>query len=170
MQIRCDINGISCEEQIAPDLLLIDFLRRRGLLSVRQGCNTASCGLCTVWLDQRPVLACSVLAARADGRRITTIEGLEQEAAAFARFMADQGADQCGFCSPGLVMTVLAMAREFDNPSRDEIRHYLAGNLCRCTGYAGQMRAITEFFRARQAGTALLSLQHQEEADDEPCD
>ncbi|MFH1155466.1 MAG: 2Fe-2S iron-sulfur cluster-binding protein [Pseudomonadota bacterium] len=166
MQIKCEINGTHGEHRIEPDLLLVDFLRSLGLLSVKQGCDTANCGLCTVWLDQRPVLSCSVLAARVDGRRVTTIEGLEKEATVFARFMAEQGADQCGFCSPGLVMTVLAMARELKNPSRDEINRYLAGNLCRCTGYASQMRAITQFLLAGQAGAPLPPPENLEAADE----
>ena len=149
MQIVCEINNTLYEERIDPDTTLIRFLRSLGFLSIKQGCDTSNCGLCTVWLDKRPVLSCSVLAARVHGRSITTIEGLESEAGEFARFMADQGADQCGFCSPGLVMTILAMVRDLDNPGPEEIRHYLAGNLCRCTGYASQMRAIQAYIHSR---------------------
>ncbi|MCG8634435.1 MAG: 2Fe-2S iron-sulfur cluster-binding protein [Desulfobacterales bacterium] len=149
IRISCEINGTRCEDDIAPDLTLIDFLRSKGFLSVKQGCDTANCGLCTVWLDRKPVLSCSVLAARANGKAVTTIEGVQEEAEAFARFMADQGADQCGFCSPGLVMNILAMERELENPGPEEIRHYLSGNLCRCTGYASQMRAIDAYLAAK---------------------
>ncbi len=149
MQLNCTINGTPYEEAIAPDTMLLDFLRSKGFFSVKQGCDTANCGLCTVWLDNRPVLSCSVLAARAQGAVITTIEGLEKQAAAFGQFMAAQGADQCGFCSPGLVMNILAMEIELDHPTPDQIKHYLAGNLCRCTGYAGQMRAIENYFDAK---------------------
>lgn len=154
MQISCDINGSPFTREIRPDLMLADFLRDQGFLCVRQGCDTANCGLCTVWVDDVPMLSCSVLAARTDGKRITTIEGVTEEAAAFARFLADQGADQCGYCSPGLVMTVLAMKRELTDPTEDEIRHFLAGNLCRCTGYAGQTRAIANFLAAEGTGGA----------------
>ncbi|WDP87855.1 MAG: hypothetical protein HUN05_00645 [Desulfobacter sp.] len=98
---------------------------------------------------ERPLLACSVLAARAQGQTVTTIEGVQKEAAAFARFMAAQGADQCGFCSPSLVMNILAMEKELDHPTESQIKHYLAGNLCRCTGYASQMRAINAYLEAR---------------------
>lgn len=145
MQIKCEINGKHWAEDIMPDLLLIDFLRAQGFLSVKQGCDTSNCGLCTVWVDGKPVLSCSVLAIRADNKKITTLEGLQDEAAAFGRFMADEGADQCGFCSPGLIMNILAMEKELKNPSEQEIRHYLSGNLCRCTGYASQMRAIENY-------------------------
>ncbi len=148
-QIKIEINGTVYEEEIAPDLVLIDFLRHLGFFSIKQGCDTSNCGLCTVWMDGTPVLSCSVLAARANGKIITTIEGVQEEAAAFGRFMADQGADQCGFCSPGLVMNILAMERELTAPTPDEIKHYLAGNLCRCTGYASQMRAIDAYLAAK---------------------
>ncbi len=153
MQIKCMINHTAFEQDIEPDLTLIDFLRSNGFLSIKQGCDTSNCGLCTVWMDEKPVLSCSVLAARANGKTITTIEGVQPRAQLFARFMADQGADQCGFCSPGLVMTVLAMERELDQPTADEIKHYLAGNLCRCTGYASQMRAIENFLNRKQPAT-----------------
>jgi len=149
MQLKCTINGTHYEENIAPDTMLLDFLRTKGFFSVKQGCDTANCGLCTVWLDGRPVLSCSVLAARSQGAALTTIEGVEKKAAAFGEFMAAQGADQCGFCSPGLVMNILAMEKELKNPTPDQIRHYLAGNLCRCSGYAGQMRAIEAYLKSK---------------------
>lgn len=152
MQIICKINDREYIQEIAPDLLLIDLLRELGFLSLKRGCDTANCGLCTIWLDDKPILSCSVLAARVDGRKVTTIEGLEEEAAFFAGFMADEGADQCGFCSPGLVMNVLAMGKELANPTPDDIKQYLSGNLCRCTGYAGQMRAIVKFLKRKKKG------------------
>ncbi|HCY86246.1 MAG TPA: (2Fe-2S)-binding protein [Desulfobacteraceae bacterium] len=155
--ISCKINGRTYEENIAPDRTLIEFLRGLGFLSVKQGCDTSNCGLCTVWLDGTPVLSCSMLAARANGRAITTIEGVQEEATAFAGFMAAQGADQCGFCSPGLVMNILAMERELDDPTPEDIKHYLAGNLCRCTGYASQMRAIEAYLAAKTAKTAAAT-------------
>ena len=145
MQITCTVNHKRFTREISPDLLLIDFVRELGFSSVKRGCDTANCGLCTVWVDQTPVLSCSILAASVDGRHVTTLEGVEERAAAFGRFMADEGAEQCGFCSPGFIMNVLAMERELDNPSEEEIRHYLSGNLCRCTGYQGQMRAIAKY-------------------------
>ena len=91
------------------------------------------------------MLSCSVLAARADGHEITTLEGLQKESEELAGFLAREGADQCGFCSPGLIMNVLAMERELVNPTTDEVREYLAGNLCRCTGYASQLRALEKY-------------------------
>ncbi|WP_028585828.1 (2Fe-2S)-binding protein [Desulfogranum mediterraneum] len=145
MELETTINGRRVSLTFANGEFLAETLRRYGYLSVKRGCNTGSCGLCTVWLDQRPVLSCATLTARVAEHQITTIEALQEEAEAFGRYMVAQGAEQCGFCSPGFVMTVLAMKRELSNPTPEEISHYLAGNLCRCSGYKGQMRAIQEF-------------------------
>ena len=109
MEIIIKVNGRRIAEQIEPDLLLIDFLRKHGCYSVKRGCETANCGLCTVLMDNTPVLSCSVLAARADGHEIYTLEGLQEEASEFVGFIADQGADQCGFCNPGFVMNTIAL-------------------------------------------------------------
>lgn len=150
MNITVVINGSRHAGDVSPDLPLLDFLRERGCLSVKRGCETSNCGLCTVWLDGAPVLSCGVLAVQADGRAITTLEGLQEEAAQFGAFLADEGGEQCGFCAPGLIMTVLAMARELDDPGEDEIRAYLAGNLCRCSGYQSQLRAIQKYLAWRK--------------------
>lgn len=145
MKIKIKVNNTLIQEEVASDLLLIDFLRNHGCYSVKRGCETANCGLCTVWMDQKPVLSCSLLCVKCDGHEITTLEGVEQEAAAFASYMAQEGAEQCGYCSPGLIMNVLAMKRELKEPSMQQIKEYLSGNLCRCTGYMGQLRAISKY-------------------------
>ncbi len=145
MQVQIKVNGKLIKDDVSCDLLLIDFLRKHGCYSVKRGCETSNCGLCTVWMDEKPVLSCSILAARANNHSIMTLEGLQEEAKVFADFMANEGAEQCGFCSPGLIMNVLAMEKELKNPSEEEIKDYLAGNLCRCTGYMAQMRAITKY-------------------------
>ena len=150
MQITIKVNGTLIKDDCKADMLLLDFLRKHGFYSVKRGCETSNCGLCTVWMDQKPILSCSTLVARADGHEITTLEGVEEEAHTFAVFMANEGAEQCGFCSPGLIMNVLAMDRELSSPTRDDINHYLAGNLCRCTGYMGQMRAIEKFLQRKK--------------------
>ena len=150
MKINFFLNGKKVQEEIAPDLLLLDLLRQKGCYSVKRGCETANCGLCTVHLDGKPVLSCSTLVMKANGKKVTTLEGLKEEAEEFGAFMADQGAEQCGFCSPGFVMNVLAMKKELENPTEDEIKHYLAGNLCRCTGYMSQLRAIKNFLAAKK--------------------
>ena len=103
-------------------------------------------------MDGKPVLSCSVLAARADGHTVHTLEGLQEEAAGFAAFIADQGAEQCGFCNPGFVMNTVALLRENPDPTDDEIRAYLAGNLCRCSGYEGQLRGIRAYLDHKRQG------------------
>ncbi len=145
MLIETTINNRRMALAIDPDEYLVDTLRKAGFLSVKRGCDTGSCGLCTVWVEGKPVLSCSTLAVRVSGKKITTIEALQDEALEFARFMADEGAEQCGFCAPGFTMTVLAMKRELKDPTEEEIKHYLNGNLCRCTGYVSQLRAIKKY-------------------------
>lgn len=129
-------------------------MRSLGCKSVKRGCETANCGLCTVFLDEKPVLSCSVLAARVDGRSVTTLEGLQEEAAEFGAFIADQGAEQCGFCNPGFIMNALALFREKPDPNEEEIKAYLAGNLCRCSGYEGQLRGIQNFLAWKKSKEA----------------
>lgn len=145
MQITTIVNKKTFVLDVASDEMLADALRRNGYLSIRKGCDTSCCGLCTVWVDEKPVLSCTMPAFRAEGREITTIEGVAAEAEKFARILASEGAEQCGFCSPGFIMTVLAMKKELPQPTEEQIKHYLAGNLCRCTGYMGQMRAVKTY-------------------------
>ena len=149
MEIKLILNGKPVIASIRPDTLLIDFVRSQGCYSVKRGCETANCGLCTVLMDGKPVLSCSMLAARADGHKIQTLEGLQEEASDYIGFIADQGADQCGFCNPGFVMNTVALLRENPDPSDDEIRAFLAGNLCRCSGYEGQLRGIRAFLDSK---------------------
>ena len=148
-EVKLTLNGKVIIDQVEPDLLLIDFLRDHGCYSVKRGCETANCGLCTVLMDGRPILSCSMLTLRAAGHSIQTLEGLQEEAADFVGFIADQGADQCGFCNPGFVMNTIALLRENPDPTDDEIRGFLAGNLCRCTGYEGQLRGIRSYLDSR---------------------
>ena len=145
MTIQFTLNHKKVSAEISPDTVLYDLVRSLGCASVKCGCETSNCGLCTVFLDDVPVLSCSVLAARVEGRRVTTLEGLQQEAAEFGAFIADQGAEQCGFCNPGFIMNALALFRQNPDPGEDEIKEYLAGNLCRCSGYEGQLRGIQNF-------------------------
>ena len=156
MELKFTLNGKKVATIIDADSLLIDGVRDLGCLSVKRGCETSNCGLCTVFMNDKPVLSCSVLAARAEGQSVTTLVGLQEEAADFGAFIADQGAEQCGFCNPGLMMNAIAMFRENPNPSDEEILSYLSGNLCRCSGYEGQLRGIKSYlaFKASQKGDA----------------
>lgn len=150
MEIKLKLNGKAVTAAVEADTTLFDLLRKKGCYSVKCGCETSNCGLCTVFLDEVPVLSCSVLAARVDGHAVTTLEGLQEEAADFVGFIADQGADQCGFCNPGFVMNTIALLRENPDPTDDEIRGYLAGNLCRCSGYEGQLRGIRAYLDSKK--------------------
>lgn len=142
MKVKITVNGKLFDKHIPNDMMLIDFLRKYGFVSVKRGCETSNCGLCTVWVDGKPVLSCSYPAPRAEGKQVTTLEGVQEEAAVLGEFMAAEGAEQCGFCSPGFIMTVLAMKRELCDPTEAQARAYLAGNLCRCSGYTAQMKAV----------------------------
>ncbi len=150
MEINLTLNGKKLVSSVEPDTLLIDFVRQHGCFSVKRGCETSNCGLCTVLMDGVPVLSCSVLAVRAAGHHIQTLEGLQEEAEEFVGFIADQGAEQCGFCNPGYVINTIALLRENPDPTDDEIRAYLAGNLCRCSGYEGQLRGIRNYLSWRK--------------------
>lgn len=149
MQVSIKLNDKMINDNIDADMLLIDFVRKHGCLSVKRGCDTSNCGLCTVFLDNKPVLSCSVLAVKANGKEVTTLEGLQEEAREFGQFIAEQGAEQCGFCNPGFIMNTIALLRENPDPTDEEIKEYLAGNLCRCSGYEGQLRGIKNFFKRR---------------------
>ena len=150
MEIKLKLNGKAIVASVEADTVLLDFLREKGCLSVKRGCDTSNCGLCTVLMDGKPILSCSTLAVRADGHEIHTLEGLQAEASDFVGFIADQGADQCGFCNPGFVMNTIALLRENPDPTDDEIRAFLAGNLCRCSGYDGQLRGIRAYLDSRK--------------------
>ena len=150
MNLSFWLNGKLCNDEVEPGMMLLELLRTKGCYSVKCGCETSNCGLCTVLMDGKPILSCSMLAARADGHSIQTLEGLQEEAADFVGFIADQGADQCGFCNPGFVMNTIALLREIPDPTDDEIRAYLAGNLCRCSGYDGQLRGIRSYLNSRK--------------------
>ncbi len=151
MNINFWLNGVNRNAEIQPDTLLIDFLRARGCFSVKRGCETANCGLCTVLMDGRPVLSCSTLAVRISGKKIVTLEGMQREAQEFGSFLANEGAEQCGFCNPGFIMNVFAMLAEIKEPTEEQIREYLAGNLCRCSGFVSQTESILKFLKYKKA-------------------
>ena len=128
-----------------PGEYLLETLRNNHYTSVKRGCDTTSCGVCTVLIDGLPVPSCSYLTARAEGKHITTVEGIQEEAEKLGKLMGHEGADQCGYCNPSLALTVYAMKQELKNPTIKEVKQYLVGNLCRCTGYIAQERAIMKY-------------------------
>jgi len=149
MKINLTVNGVKKNFEVQPQEYLVEVLRREGYLGVKKGCDTGSCGVCTVHMDGKAVLSCVVLANRADGHAITTIEGVQSDAERIGRYLVDEGVDQCGFCSPGTIMSILYLEQCVEDPTDDEILHYLNGNLCRCSGYQGQLRAIRKYLEAK---------------------
>ncbi|MEW6262567.1 MAG: (2Fe-2S)-binding protein [Thermodesulfobacteriota bacterium] len=144
-RITLIVNGASRVLEVEADRRLLDVLREDlGLTGTKKGCDEGDCGACTVLLDGRPVNSCLVLAVQADGKRIETIEGLARgsELHPLQRAFVDGGAVQCGFCTPGMIMTAKALLNENPKPTRAEIQKAMAGNLCRCTGYLQIVEAI----------------------------
>ena len=144
-KISVTINGARLEAEVESRLLLVHLIRENfRLTGTHIGCDTTHCGACTVLLDGVPVKSCTVLAVQADGRNVKTVEGLEQDGKLHAiqdGFMQEHGL-QCGFCTPGMMMTSCALLEKNPNPSEDEIRHAISGNLCRCTGYVNIVKAV----------------------------
>ena len=151
MEIRFRLNGKQVQAEVRPDTVLLDLVRELGCYSVKRGCETANCGLCTVLMDDKAILSCSMLAARIDGKKIVTLEGMQREAQEFGSFLANEGAEQCGFCNPGFIMNVFAMLREIKEPTEEQIKEYLAGNLCRCSGFVSQTTSILKFLKYKKA-------------------
>ena len=145
MKVNLKINGQNKSFLIEKNEYLLDVLRRNDYLSVRRGCDNTSCGVCTILLDGKPVPSCSVLAVRCENKEITTVEGIEKEAEKLAKYFGELGADQCGFCNPSMALTVYSLKLENKNASMEEIKNYLVGNLCRCTGYVAQHEAIKKY-------------------------
>jgi carbon-monoxide dehydrogenase small subunit len=141
-----NVNGVGYPVEVEPWRSLLSVLRDEvGLTGSKEGCDDSECGACMVLLDGRPVNSCSYLALQADGREVTTIEGLaapDGELHPLQRAFLDQGGVQCGFCTPGMLISAKALLDENPSPSEEEIRLALSGNLCRCTGYSGIVRAV----------------------------
>ena len=146
-QIAITVNGARHELEVEPRELLVYVLRERlGLTGTNVACDTTSCGACTLLLDGESVKSCTLLAVQADGREVTTIEGLAENGNLHPVQQAfhEQHGLQCGYCTPGMVMATVSLLREHPDPSEDEIRHALEGNLCRCTGYVNIVKAVRE--------------------------
>ena len=152
MNVEFTLNGRKTSVVIDADETLYTVLRCLGMYSVKCGCETTNCGLCTVHLDGKAVLSCSVPAARCADCVITTMEGLQDEAKLLGECLSGEGAEQCGFCAPGMMMNVFALAKENPNATDDEIDAFLAGNLCRCSGYVSQRRAVKKYLAMKAEG------------------
>ena len=153
--INVTVNGEERAEEVEPRLLLVHFIREMlGLTGTHIGCDTTHCGACTVSLDGRPVKSCTIFAVQANGREVNTVESLEQGGALhpIQQAFTEEHGLQCGFCTPGMMMTGVTFLRDNPDPSDDEIRAGISGNLCRCTGYVNIVKAYqsaAEKLRAR---------------------
>ena len=151
VSIVIEVNGISHGLKVKTSALLLDVLREDlGLKGTKRGCDQGQCGACTVLLAGRPVLSCILLAVQADGKKITTIEGLapEDKLHPLQEAFVAEGATQCGFCTPGMILSAKALLDQKAHPADDEIRQGISGNLCRCTGYAKIIRAVKKAAQA----------------------
>ena len=143
--LKLKVNGQEYELYINPKTLLVEVIRDHiGLTGTKRGCETVSCGACTVMVDDMAVKSCAVLAVQVEGRHVTTVEGLEKNGklAPIQKAFLDQGAYQCGFCTPGMLMSCEALLKETQTPAKEEIREGIEGNICRCTGYNSIVRAV----------------------------
>jgi carbon-monoxide dehydrogenase small subunit len=154
--VSLEVNGTRYEREVEPRLLLVHLLRDNlGLTGTHVGCDTSNCGACTVHLDGEAVKSCTVLAVQADGAQVTTIEGLGQEDALHPMqeaFWANHGL-QCGYCTPGMIMAATDLLNRNPDPSEQEVREALSGNLCRCTGYHNIVKAVLAAAREQRAGS-----------------
>jgi len=142
---RLNVNGTPYSVELDPHVNLLDAVRDAiGLTGSKEGCDDSECGACMMLLDGKPVNSCSYLALQADGRNVTTVEGLAEgdELAPLQRALLEHGGVQCGFCTPGMLISATALLRSNPDPSEEDVRTALSGNLCRCTGYDGIVRAV----------------------------
>lgn len=150
MLVKFKLNGFDVEYNVKPGEYLLDSLRNNGVKSVKKGCDGSACGVCTVLVDNHPILSCSYLTARVEGHEVTTVEGIQDEASLLADYFAKEGADQCGFCNASFALLVHALKHECKNPTEEDIKNYIVGNLCRCTGYQSQVKAIKAYLGGKK--------------------
>jgi aerobic-type carbon monoxide dehydrogenase small subunit (CoxS/CutS family) len=153
--VTLNVNRTPYRVELDPHVSLLDAVRNNvGLTGTKEGCDDSECGACMMLLDDKPVNACSYLALQAEGREVTTVEGLanEDELAPLQRAFLEQGGVQCGFCTPGMLISATALLRADPNPSDEDVRTALSGNLCRCTGYDAIVRSVRSVV---EAGTAV---------------
>jgi aerobic-type carbon monoxide dehydrogenase small subunit (CoxS/CutS family) len=149
MELRFTLNDEARSVQIAPDAMLLDVVRSLGLTGAKEGCGVGICGLCTLVVDDLPVSSCIYLAALAEGRSVWTVEGLVARDPSLLVAFVEQEGLQCGICTPGQVVAAYTLKREFPNASENEVREYMAGNLCRCTGYASITSSVLVYLENR---------------------
>ena len=147
MLVKFYLNDTLVSYDVRPDEYLSETLRSHGIKSVKVGCNESTCGSCTLLLEGKPVMSCSVLTASIENKHVTTVEGIQEEAAKIAYHFAEEGADQCGFCNVGYALVVYSLKRTIKNPTDEQIVDYIVGNLCRCSGLQSQLNAIKAYLK-----------------------
>lgn len=143
--VSIEVNGVLRTETVEPRMLLVHFIRDQlGMTGTHVGCDTSQCGACTVWLDGDAVKSCTMFAVQADGHKVTTIEGLStgQKLHPMQQAFHDEHALQCGYCTPGFIMSATSLLKRIPNPSDEDLLHGLEGNICRCTGYVNILKAV----------------------------
>ena len=145
MRVKLNINNQIIFADVRPNEYLLETLRDNHFKSVKKGCDSSSCGVCTVLVDLKPIASCTMLTVKAEDHAITTVEGIAKEAEKLGTYMGHEGADQCGYCNPSLALTVYALKLENPKANKSDIKDYLVGNLCRCTGYQSQHHAIKDY-------------------------
>ena len=147
MLVKYYLNDTLVSYDVRPDEYLAETLRNHGYKSVKVGCNESTCGSCTLLLEGKPVMSCSVLTASIENKHVTTVEGIQEEAAKIAHHFAEEGADQCGFCNVGYALVVYSLKKTIKNPTDEQILDYIVGNLCRCSGLQSQLNAIKAYLK-----------------------
>ena len=147
MLVKFYLNDTLVSYDVRPDEYLSETLRSHGIKSVKVGCNESTCGSCTLLLEGKPVMSCSVLTASIENKHVTTVEGIQEEAAKIAYHYAEEGADQCGFCNAGYALVVYSLKKTLKNPTEEQIIDYIVGNLCRCSGLQSQLNAIKAYLK-----------------------
>ena len=147
MLVSFYLNNTLVKYDVEPNEYLASSLRKHGVKSIKIGCNETSCGSCTLLIEGKPVMSCGVLTASIEGKHITTVEGIQEEAKKIAYYFGEEGADQCGFCNTGYALVIYALKKELNNPTDDEIKDYIVGNLCRCSGLQSQLNAIKAYLK-----------------------
>ena len=146
MLVTFYLNNVQVSWDVKPGEYLAKTLRNHGVKSVKIGCNESTCGSCTLLIENKPVMSCSVLTVSVEGKHITTVEGIQEDANKLADYFGDEGADQCSFCAVGFALLIHGLKKEYGNhPTDEQISDYIVGNLCRCTGYRSQFKAIKKY-------------------------
>ena len=147
MLVTFYLNDVEVTYNVRPGEYLAESLRSHGVKSVKVGCNESTCGSCTLLVEGKPMMSCSLLTASIEGKHITTVEGIQEEAAKINKYFAKEGADQCGFCNVGFALVIYSLKREYKDPTDEEIKNYVVGNLCRCSGLQSHIKAIKAYLK-----------------------